>query len=157
MTIATAEPIPSFRKRSKAKIWLRTGILAIFATIFGISLYRDIAAGNFMWLVGLGVFLVCLPIGFAMRKIVPMQVHLGPQAITMSFDKIYFALILILVIGKAVTGKLLHQVMWSDVLICAILGLMVGRLSGICLRVHGLKQEHGFLASQEEEPRAAEG
>jgi hypothetical protein len=146
MTIATAELAPSFRKRSRAKIWLRTGILAVFATIFGISLYRDVAAGRFMWLVGLGVFLVCLPIGFEMRKIVPMQVHLGPQAITMSFDKIYFALILILVIGKAVAGKLLHQVMWSDVLICAILGLMMGRLSGICLRVRGLKREHGFLA-----------
>jgi hypothetical protein len=145
MTIATAESAPSFRKRSRAKIWLRTGILAIFAAIFGISLYRDIAAGNFMWLVGLGVFLVCLPIGFQMRKIVPMQVHLGSQAITMSFDKVYFALILILVVGKAVTGKLLHQVMWSDVLICAILGLMIGRLSGICLRVRGLKREHGFI------------
>ena len=146
MTIATAEPAPSFRKRSRAKIWLRTGILAVFATIFGITLYRDIAAGSFMWLVGLGVFLICLPIGYQMRKIVPMQVHLGSQAITMSFDKIYFALILLLVIGKAVTGQLLHQVMWSDVLICAILGLMVGRLSGICLRVRGLKREHGFLA-----------
>jgi hypothetical protein len=145
MTIATAEPAPSFRRRSRAKIWLRTGILAVFAMIFGITLYRDIAAGNFMWLVGLGVFLVCLPIGFQMRKIVPMQVHLGSQAVTMSFDKVYFALILALVIGKAVTGKLLHQVMWSDVLICAILGLMIGRLSGICLRVRGLKREHGFL------------
>ena len=145
MTIANTEVVPSFRKRSRAKIWLRTGILAIFATIFGISLYRDIAAGNFMWLVGLSVFLVCLPIGFEMRKIVPMQVHLGSKAITMSFDKIYFALILILVIGKAVTGKLLHHAMWSDVLICAILGLMVGRLSGICLRVRGLKREHDFL------------
>jgi hypothetical protein len=66
----------------------------------------------------------------------------------MSFDKIYFALILILVIGKAVTGKLLHQLTWSDVLICAILGLMVGRLSGICLRVHGLKREHGFIPNR---------
>jgi hypothetical protein len=148
MSIATAEPVPSNRKRSKAKIWLRTGILAIFVTIFGISLYRDIAAGQFMWLIGLGVFLVCLPVGFEMRKIVPMQVHLGSEAITMSFDKIYFALILILVIGKAVTGKLLHQVTWSDVLICAILGLMVGRLSGICLRVHGLKREHGFIPNR---------
>jgi hypothetical protein len=148
MTIATTESAPSFRKRSRAKIWLRTGILTVFATIFGISLYRDIAAGHFMWLIGIGVFLVCLPIGFEMRKIVPMQVHLGAQAVTMSFDKIYFALILLLVIGKAVTGKLLHQVMWSDVLICAILGLMVGRLSGICLRVRGLKRQHGFIPNR---------
>ena len=36
MTIVNSAEVPSFRKRSKAKIWLRTGILAIFAIIFGI-------------------------------------------------------------------------------------------------------------------------
>ena len=50
-------------------------------------------------------------------------------------------------IGKAVTGQMLHLPVWSDVLMCAILGVMVGRLSGICLRVHDLKVRHGFLAA----------
>jgi hypothetical protein len=36
-------------------------------------------------------------------------------------------------------------------MICAILGLMTGRLGGIGVRVRGLKQEHGFLAPQKDE------
>jgi hypothetical protein len=31
---------------------------------------------------------------------------------------------------------------------CTILGLMAGRLSGICLRVRDLKLRHGFLEKQ---------
>jgi multisubunit Na+/H+ antiporter MnhC subunit len=147
MTIANTDQVPAVRKRSRAKIWLRTGILALFGTLFGVSLYRDIAAGQFLWFWGLAVFLICLPVGFELRKLVPMQVHLASRHITMSFDRLYFALILTLVIGKAVTGQMLHLPIWSDVLMCAILGVMVGRLSGICLRVHDLKVRHGFLAA----------
>ena len=145
MTIATSSDTPSFRKRSKAKIWLRTGILAIFAIIFGISLYHDIASHRFLWYWGLITYLICFPIGFAMRTLVPMQVHLTSKHITMSFDKIYFAVILALVIGKLVAGRFFGLTVLADVIICAILGLMTGRLGGIGVRVRGLKREHGFL------------
>jgi len=33
---------------------------------------------------------------------------------------------------------------WADVLMCMILGLMMGRLSGICLRVRDLKVQHNL-------------
>ena len=146
MTIATSSETPSFRKRSKAKIWLRTGILAIFAVIFGISLYHDISTQRFLWYWGLITYLICFPIGFAMRNLVPMQVHLTSKHITMSFDKIYFAVILALVIGKLVAGRFFGLTVLADVIICAILGLMTGRLGGIGVRVRGLKREHGFLS-----------
>jgi hypothetical protein len=157
MTIATSTETPSFRKRSKAKIWLRTGILAIFATIFGISLYHDIASGRFQWYWGLIAYLICFPIGFAMRNLVPMQVHLTSKHVTMSFDKIYFAVILALVIGKLVAGRFFGLTVLADVIICAILGLMTGRLGGIGVRVRGLKREHGFLSPQENKQLEAEG
>ena len=65
--------------------------------------------------------------------------------ITLSFDRLYFALILALVIAKAITGKVSGLGAWSDAIMCAILGIMSGRLSGICLRVRGLKVQHQFL------------
>ncbi len=146
MTVIASSETPAPRKRSKAKIWLRTGILAVFATLFGISLYRDIAAQQFLWHWGLITYLICFPIGFAMRRLVPMQVHLASKHITMSFDKIYFAVILALVIGKLVAGRFFGFTVLADIMICAILGLMTGRLSGICVRTRGLKREHGFLS-----------
>ena len=81
-----------------------------------------------------------------MRDLVPMQVHLTSKHITMSFDKIYFAVILTLVIGKLVAGRFFGLTVLADVIICAILGLMTGRLGGIGVRVRGLKREHGFLS-----------
>jgi hypothetical protein len=75
---------------------------------------------------------------------VPMQVHVNSQQVTLSFDRVYFALILTLVIAKAVTGKVPGLAIWADVLMCVILGLMMGRLSGICLRVRDLKIRHGL-------------
>ena len=145
MTISNTNQIPSVRQRSRAKIWLRTGILAVFGTLFGLSLYHDVAAGRFAWYWTVAVFLVCLPIGFELRKRVPMKVHLTSKHITLAFDRLYFALIWVLVIAKAITGQWLHLPIWPDVIMCAILGVMVGRLSGICLRVHGLKVQYGFL------------
>jgi hypothetical protein len=149
MTIAKSTETPPFRQRSRAKIWLRTGILAIFATLFGISLYHDIATQRFMWYWGLITYLICFPIGFAMRNLVPMQVHLASKHVTMSFDKIYFAVILALVIGKLVAGRFFGLTVLADVIICAILGLMTGRLGGIGVRVRGLKRQHGFLPQRE--------
>ena len=82
MTIVNSAEVPSFRKHSKAKIWLRTGILAIFAVTFGISLYHDIASHRFLWYWGLITYLICFPIGFAMRNLEPMQARLTSKHIT---------------------------------------------------------------------------
>lgn len=132
-------------KRSRAKLWIRAGILAVFGTLFGYLLYRDVAGGVYHWAWALAVFLPFLAVGFFMRTLVPMQVHPASQHITMSFDRIYFAVILLLVIVKAVAGRAPGLGVWADVAMCVILGLMIGRLSGICLRVRDLKIRHNFI------------
>jgi hypothetical protein len=150
MTASDAQSAPPVMKRSRAKLWIRTGILAVFGSLFAVLLYRDMAAGVFHWTWGLAVFLPCLLIGFFMRGLVPMQVHPASQHITMSFDRIYFGVILLLVIVKAVAGRVPGLTVWADVAMCVILGLMIGRLSGICLRVRDLKIQHGFIPEQKE-------
>jgi len=132
-------------KRSRAKIWIRTGILAVFGTLFALALYRDMASGRFHWSWALMVFLPCLAIGFWMSRLVPMQVHPASQHVTFSFDFVYFALILFLVVAKAITGRVPGMVIWADIIMCAILGVMTGRLSGICLRVRHLKSRHDLV------------
>lgn len=139
MTPTGTAALPPLLKRSRAKIWIRTGILAVFATLFGLALRHDIIAGAFYWLWALMIFAVCLPVGFGMRKLVPMQFHPTSHLVTLSFDKIYFTLIWILVIAKALASRVFGVTILADVVMCTILGLMSGRLSGICLRVHSLK------------------
>jgi polyferredoxin len=129
---------PKF-KQSKTKIWMRIGILIIFLSIFGWSLYHDILSEIFhlSW-----VFVILLPflgVGLWMSRLVPMQVHHAYQVITISFDRLYFGLILFLVILKDITGHFLKISTMSDLIMCIILGLMIGRLSGICFRVNYLK------------------
>ena len=145
MTNYNTHEIPSPWRQSRAKLWIRTVILGVFGTLFGLALYREIGAGVFRWSWGLMVFLPSLAIGFWMRRLVPMQVHLSSRCITLSFDRIYFSLILFLVIAKAVAGRIPFMSLESDIIICLILGLMIGRLSGICLRVHSLKKNHHFI------------
>ena len=144
MIITDTQSVPPTMSRSRAKLWIRTGILAVFGTLFSVSLVRDMTLGSFHWPWALMSFLPCLAIGFWMRRLVPMQVHLNSQHVILSFDRIYFALILSLVIAKAVTGKVPGLAIWADVLMCVILGLMMGRLSGICLRVRALKVQHNL-------------
>jgi len=137
---------PQFMKRSRAKIWVRTAILAVFGTLFGLTLFHDIEAGIYPWYAGLAVFAACAAVGFWMRKLVPMQAHAASRQVTLSFDRVYFILIWALVIGKAIFSYVVHIPVPADVLMCVILGLMAGRLSGICLRVHDLKVKNGFVA-----------
>ena len=141
MTYSNDKGIPPIRKRSSAKIWIRTGILIIFAIFFGLILYQDILLGSFRLSWAIMVFVPCLGIGFWMSRLVPMQVHSRWRIVTFSFDRIYFTLIFSLVMIKAVTGNLLGLTVISNVIICMILGLMISRLSGICLRVHSLKKQ----------------
>jgi len=142
MTIFDASETPPVMKRSRAKLWVRTGILAVFGVLFGLALYRDLTAGVFRWEWALLVFVPCLVIGLWMSKLVPMQVHLASRHITLSFDRVYFILILLLVAAKVVAGRLPGLAVGVDIIMCAILGLMLGRVSGICLRVRDLKVQH---------------
>ena len=141
MSAPQTQKAPPVFKRSRTKIWIRTGILAVFGTLFGMALCHDIESGAFHWQWGLPVFLICVPLGFWMRKLVPMQVYPASRHVTLSFDRVYFALIVFLVIVKAVVGNMLQATVLADVIMCVILGLMIGRLSGICVRVHDLKPE----------------
>ena len=134
-------PPPAF-KRSRTKLWIRTIILAVFGTLFGLALYHDISSGVFRWTWAVVVFVVFLPIGYWMRNLVPMESYPETHHVTLSFDRIYFGLIVLLVIVKAVASHVHGLAVVADVVMCVILGLMIGRLSGICLRVHGLRQRH---------------
>lgn len=136
--IQTAQKPHKF-KHSDTKIWMRCIILTIFASIFGMSLYHDVMAKTFFMSWGLGIFIPLLGVGFWMSRLVPMQVHSVFEIITISFDRIYFGLILLLVILKDVTGDFLKISVAADIIMCIILGLMIGRLSGIYVRVNNLK------------------
>lgn len=142
------ESTPRMTSRSRVKIWIRTVLLGIFGGIFGVSLVRDIHAGVYPLALGMAVLAACLPIGFWMRRLVPMRVHLPSRSVVLSFDKIYFILIWVLVIGKGIFSYLVHWSLPADIIMCIILGLMAGRLSGICLRVRGLKVRHGLHEKQ---------
>jgi MFS family permease len=137
---ASPDP-PPLLKRSRTKLWIRTAILAVFGTLFGLILYHDITSGMFRWQWALIAFVPCLPVGFWMRRLVPMQVYPASRHVTLSFDRVYFALIVLLVIIKAVAGNMFGFTIMADVVMCIILGLMIGRLSGICLRVHDLRPD----------------
>jgi hypothetical protein len=146
MTIPTESPPekPAVLKRSRAKIWMRTGIFVFFTAMFSFMLYEDISQGIFpLWAIAI-IFLPAVGFGFWMSRFVPMQVHTHHQHVTFSFDRVYFILIWALVIVKAVAGRLPHWEIVADVLMVTILGIMSGRLGGIGLRVRGLKDEHGF-------------
>ena len=86
LTGHSTQAVPPVMKRSRAKIWIRTGILAVLGTLFALALYRDMASGRFHWSWALMVFLPCLAIGFWMSRLVPMQVHPASRHVTFSFD-----------------------------------------------------------------------
>ncbi len=133
---------PALFYQSRTKLWIRTGILLVFGTLFTLALYPDLADGKLYWPYALTTFLFCLAVGFfILRHLVPMQTHPAFGLVTLSFDRVYFPIILLLVIAKAITGRIPAAAIWADLSMCAILGLMIGRLSGICLRVHGLKEQ----------------
>ena len=136
---------PPAIKRSRAKIWIRTGILVMFTVMFSLALYRDIRLGIFPWWAIAVIFLPALAFGFWISRLVPMTAHSEHRFVTLAFDKIYFTLIWTLVIVKFIAGKSPGWQLLADVLMVAILGIMSGRLGGIGLRVRKLKKEHNFL------------
>jgi len=131
-------------KKSRFKIWLRAFLFLQFSAIFSFYFFRDIANGYFRWEWVPIAFAFFVPIGFLMSRLVPMQADLNSQAVILSLDKIYLILIWVLVIAKLVMGHIPSLVFIADIIMCAILGIMFGRLGGIGMRVHRLKVQYGF-------------
>lgn len=133
-------------KKSRFKIWLRTFLFVQFSAIFGVYFVRDIAAGHFHWeWVGL-IYMVCFPVGLWMSRIVPMRADSETRAVLLSLDLVYLILIWVLVIAKLVASLFPAWVFLADICMAVILGIMSGRLGGICLRVRQLKVAAGFVA-----------
>ena len=106
--------------------------------------FRDIPKGYFSWGWVTSLFIGFIPVGFFLSRIVPMQVDEQSEAVTLSLDRIYLLLIWILVIAKLIASRIAALTTISDVIMCAILGIMFGRLGGIGLRVRSLKVHHGL-------------
>jgi hypothetical protein len=131
-------------KKSRFKIWLRAGLFFLFGSLFTFYFIRDIANRHFTWGWITLLFLVFVPVGFLLSRIVPMQVDTEAKAVTLSLDRTYLILIWVLVIAKLIASHIPAWIPVSDVIMCAILGIMFGRLGGIGLRVRGLKSKYGF-------------
>ncbi len=135
---------PPMMKRSRAKLWVRAGIFAFFTILFAFALYEDISNGIFPLWAAVVIIIPAVAFGFWMSRFVPMQAHVSHQQITFSFDRIYFVLILLLVITKVVASKLPGWEILADAIMVFILGMMFGRIGGIGLRVRSLKDQHEF-------------
>ena len=132
-------------KKSRFKIWLRAVLFVQFSVLFAFYFDRDITNGYFTWIWAATLFMLFIPTGFWMSRLVPMQVDHQVKAITLSLDSVYLILIWVLVITKLIASHIPRLIPVSDVIMCIILGIMCGRLGGIGLRVRHLKMEHGFL------------
>jgi hypothetical protein len=138
-------PLQEEMKKSRFKIWLRAFLLLQFSAIFGVYFFRDISAGHFRWEWVFLIYLLCLPLGFLMSRIVPMRADAESRAVILSFDRVYLVLIWILVIAKLIAGQIPALVFVADICMVVILGIMSGRLGGIGIRVRRLKIASGFL------------
>ena len=135
-------------KKSRFKIWLRAFLFVQFSALFGFYFFRDIANGHFRWGWVALTFVLFVPVGFWMSRLVPMQADMKIKSVTLSLDKIYLVLIWFLVIAKLILGNIPSLVFLADIIMCAILGIMFGRLGGIGLRVRQLKVQHGMIGEQ---------
>jgi hypothetical protein len=149
MKMTLLQHISSLRaemKKSRFKIWLRAFLFIQFSAIFGFYFFRDIAHGYFTWVLVALLFTLFIPVGFLMSSLVPMKADPELRAVTLSLDRIYLILIWLLVIAKLIAGQIPRFIPVSDVIMCMILGIMLGRLGGIGLRVHRLKMQNSFIA-----------
>jgi hypothetical protein len=137
-------------KTSRYKIWLRAFLLFQFSALFGFYFIRDIANGYFTWTWVVITIILFVPVGFLLSRIVPMQPDHEKKAVTLSIDKVYLVLIWVLVIAKLVAGHIPEATVIADIIMCAILGIMGGRIGGIGLRVRALKKEHRFIKNDGE-------
>lgn len=132
-------------KKSRFKIWLRAFLFFQFSLLFSFYFIRDIGHGYFKWeWVGL-VFATFIPVGFLLSLIVPIKADTQIRAVTFSLDRFYLFLIWFLVVAKLIIGRIPPFTPEADFIMAAILGIMVGRLGGIGLRVRQIKIQHGFI------------
>jgi ABC-type Co2+ transport system permease subunit len=123
-------------------------LFILFGTLFTFYFVRDIPRGYFSWTWVAVVFLLFIPVGFLLSRIVPMQANHEAKAVTLSLDRFYLVLIWVLVIAKLIASHIPSLISISDIIMCAILGIMFGRLGGIGLRVRQLKIQHNFAGKQ---------
>jgi hypothetical protein len=141
---ASLKSLRSEMKKSRFKIWLRAGLFLLFGSLFTFYFIRDIANRHFTWGWVILLFVAFVPVGLLLSRIVPMQIDTKAKAVTLSLDRTYLILIWILVVAKLIASHIPAMIPVSDAIMCAILGIMFGRLGGIGLRVRGLKSRHGF-------------
>lgn len=132
-------------KKSRFKIWLRAFLFIQFSAMFSFYFFRDIGNGYFNWERVALLFTLFIPVGFLMSLIVPMRADLELRAVTLSLDRVYLFVIWLLVIAKLIIERIPPFIPEADFIMCAILGIMFGRLGGIGLRVRQLKVQHGFV------------
>jgi hypothetical protein len=132
-------------KKSRFKIWLRAFLFIQFSAMFSFYFFRDIAHGYFNWGWVALLFTLFIPVGFLMSLMVPMKADLELRAVTLSLDRIYLFLIWLLVIAKLIIGRIPSFAPEADFIMCAIMGIMFGRLGGIGLRVRQLKIKYGLM------------
>lgn len=138
------ETFRSEMKKSRFKIWLRAFLFVLFGSLFTFYFLRDIANGYFTWSRVAIWFIVFIPVGFLLSRLVPMRADLEARAVTLSLDRFYLVLIWVLVIAKLIASHFPSLIAVSDAIMCSILGIMFGRLGGIGLRVRSLKLQYGF-------------
>ena len=80
-----------------------------------------------------------------MSLIVPMKADFDLRVVILSLDRVYLFLIWLLVVAKLIIGRIPPFIPEADFIMCAIMGIMFGRLGGIGLRVRHLKVQHGFV------------
>ncbi|MBI5945678.1 MAG: hypothetical protein HY864_15060 [Chloroflexi bacterium] len=131
-------------KKSRFKIWLRAFLFVQFSALFTIYFLRDIENGYFNWKWVALIIAAFIPVGLLLSLMVPMQADHELRAVTFSLDRFYLFLIWLLVIAKLIIGRIPFFTPEADFIMCAIIGIMFGRLSGIGLRVRQQKIQHGF-------------
>jgi hypothetical protein len=141
-------------KKSRFKIWLRAFLFLQFSAMFSLYFFRDIGNGYFIWKWVALLFMLFIPVGFLMSLIVPMKADIELQAVTLSLDRVYLFLIWLLVVAKLIIGRIPSFSPEADFIMCAIMGIMFGRLGGIGLRVRHLKLQHGFILSKQQNGHA---
>ena len=135
-------------KKSRFKIWLRAFLFIQFSALFSFYFFRDIGNGYFSWGRVALIIAAFIPIGFLLSLIVPMKADVEQRAVTFSLDRFYLFMIWLLVIAKLIIGRNPFFTPEADFIMCAIIGIMFGRLGGIGLRVRQLKIQHGFIGKQ---------
>jgi hypothetical protein len=143
--LSTIKSLRGEMKKSRLKIWLRAFLFLQFSAMFSFYFFRDIGNGYFSWEWVAFLFTLFIPVGFLMSLIVPMKADIELQAVILSLDRVYLFLIWLLVIAKLIIGRIPPFTPEADFIMCAIMGIMFGRLGGIGLRVRHLKVKYGFV------------